>query len=76
MMGTKSSPGYKRVEGHRNTAKNMLRRSRKPQVQSKPSNKLWFATKSSPGHERVEVHKDSPPKHAQWVDEPPKCTQI
>ena len=35
---------------------NVLSRSKKPQVQSKPSSKLWFETKTSPGHKRVEVY--------------------
>ena len=39
---------------------NVLSVSKKPQVQSKPSYKLWFASKSSPGHKRVEGHRNTP----------------
>ena len=51
--------------------KNVLRVSKNPQVQSKPSYKLWFATKSFPGHQRVEVHGNSPRKRTQRVEKPP-----
>ena len=39
---------------------NVLRRSKNPQVQSKPRYKLWFATKSSPGHKRVDGYRNTP----------------
>ena len=40
--------------------KNVLSGSKNPQVQSKPSYKLWLPSKSSPGHQRVEAHRNSP----------------
>ena len=39
-----------------------------PQLQLKPSYKLWFATKSSPGLQRVEIHWNSPRKRAPLVE--------
>ena len=39
---------------------NVLSGSKNPQVQSKPSYKLWFATKSSSRHKRVEGQRNTP----------------
>ena len=68
-LATKSSSEHQRVDVYLNSLekrtqrvkkypgkvvpKDVLSGSKNPQVQSKLSNKLWFATKSSPGHQRA-----------------------
>ena len=69
-------PGISVTKYTETVLENMLRRSENPQVQSKPSYKLWFATISSPGHQHVEVHRNTPQKRAQQVKTAPWFTQI
>ena len=50
--------------------KKVLSGSENPQVQSKPSYKLWFPSKSPPRHQRAEAHRNNPQKLTQWVEKP------